>query len=221
MLQNDMGAMTSSIDKAFEAGDEESLCALLCLSVSRDDLLEISKKIIATGIDVNEVDSEDYYIETTALTQATLHASPDSTDLLLQAGANPHHYQVPYGFMITAAMGRRQWSTLSSDSLRSRQRTVDVLLSHGVDINAPGEEDEGPGYIPLHGAALVGDAVLLDFVLLRGADPNQINGLGQTALDLIYTRDFDASLTGSFPREVIVSKLVDAGAFPWSNSSRR
>ena len=54
-----------------------------------------------------------------------------------------------------------------------------VLLMHGADINAPGEDDD----TPLHRAVASEKVEIVTFLLLKGGDPDLKNSFGWSARD--------------------------------------
>ena len=84
------------------------------------------------------MNEHDYNEETNALTEAAFHCNPEATELLLLAGANTDYWHEAHGSALNAVLHRGNWSTCSMEALELRKRTVDVLLSHGFDIDAPG-----------------------------------------------------------------------------------
>jgi ankyrin repeat protein len=94
-------------------------------------------------------------------------------------------------------------SPLHKVAIWGDREAAEVLLAHGADLNAAGED----GDTPLHRAVAGGHAEMVKFLLIRGADPNLTNRYGSSALK-------DAEDTGK--PDVI-------GAMRWSirRSSRR
>jgi ankyrin repeat protein len=67
--------------------------------------------------------------------------------------------------------------------LAERATTVETakfLVEHGEDVNRAGEF----GWAPIHAAAYQGLNDLIEYLVSAGADPDQMDGFGQTALSI-------------------------------------
>ncbi len=58
--------------------------------------------------------------------------------------------------------------------------TAKFLVEHGEDVNGAGQF----GWAPLHAASYQGLNDVIDYLVSAGADPNQMDGFGQTALSI-------------------------------------
>lgn len=65
-------------------------------------------------------------------------------------------------------------------TLRDQAEAIDLLVSHGADVNAKA----GDGGAPLHAAAFLGNDKALAKLVEHGANVNAPNGSGQSPLDL-------------------------------------
>lgn len=125
----------------------------------------------------------------TSLVIASKGGHMNVVKLLLQYGA-----QVDSSFEAgggeTALGAACMWGHLS---------VVKILIGHGAKINSPAWGI----HPPLHAAAIVGDAITVDFLLMKGADVNARDCYGRTACH-------EAALSHRSGDMDIVKYLVDA-----------
>jgi ankyrin repeat protein len=111
--------------------------------------------------------------------------------LLLEAGADPKR-TMPNGttaLMLAAGLGWRNGSPLAPSydqgSEAEAVQTLELLLEHGLDINAANADGE----TALHGAiGGRGSQVIVGFLLEHGADPLAANKREQTPLSIAESR---------------------------------
>ena len=97
--------------------------------------------------------------------------------------------------------------------------TVKLLVSLGSDVNAVGHF----GWTPLHLAAYHGRNTIIEHLIKDGANPNVMDGFGQTPLSISYAivtegiGDAYAQTPRSFRRET-ADLLLASGATPLAQS---
>jgi len=103
------------------------------------------------------------------LTYAIYHAPLELVRRLLDEGADPN-WPADDGFPpLIAALSCAQEAPGATPRGDVHQ-LVELLLDHGASTAQRGVND----YTPLHWAAMIGDALMVDLLLARGADPNAI-----------------------------------------------
>jgi ankyrin repeat protein len=103
------------------------------------------------------------------LTYAIYHGPLELVARLLRAGADPN-WPADDGFPpLIAALSCAQEAP-GATPRDDVHELVELLLDHGASTAQRGVND----YTPLHWAAMIGDAALVDLLLARGADPNAI-----------------------------------------------
>jgi len=120
-------------------------------------------------------------IETSLRQDARRRASPGATsdlvetvrqddlaglERLLTGGADPNTIDAEFGV-----------PTLTWAAMYGNVPAAKLLLDHGAQVNGADKD----GYGPLHGAAFLGHAEMLDLLLQRGADPGLRSKRGETA----------------------------------------
>jgi ankyrin repeat protein len=132
-----------------------------------------------------------------ALHAAAAHADADRLGALLAHGANPARPG-------TAGRQPLHWLCLNAapaqEDEESPARTARTLLACGVPVDARDEE----GASPLHYAISAGSEPLVDLLLQHGADPDQPDAPGRTAL----LRLLDPDAPGVRRTEPLVQPLV-------------
>ena len=89
-----------------------------------------------------------------------------SLERLLTGGADPNTIDAEFSV-----------PTLTWAAMYGNVPTAKLLLDHGAQVNGADKD----GYGPLHGAAFLGHAEMLDLLLQRGADPGLRSKRGETA----------------------------------------
>jgi len=89
-----------------------------------------------------------------------------SLERLLTGGADPNTIDAEFGV-----------PTLTWAAMYGNVPAAKLLLDHGAQVNGADKD----GYGPLHGAAFLGHAEMLDLLLQRGADPGLRSKRGETA----------------------------------------
>ena len=122
-------------------------------------------------------------IETSLRQDARRRASPGATsdlvetvrqddlaglERLLTGGADPNTIDAEFGV-----------PTLTWAAMYGNVPAAKLLLDHGAQVNGTDKD----GYGPLHGAAFLGHAEMLDLLLQRGADPGLRSKRGETPRD--------------------------------------
>lgn len=141
---------------------------------------EAVRYFIQQGADVNGISPR----KTTMLFEAVDENDLQITKLLLEAGANPNT-PVPH-------KGPPLFQAISKEN----PQLVKLLLDHGADIHASGEIQAGPieaaVNLPKSKKALEVVALLIQ----RGADINQLDSYGNTALDVALSKQAALSRQG-------------------------
>jgi ankyrin repeat protein len=75
-------------------------------------------------------------------------------------------------------------------ALAGNRQVANLLLRHGADVNARGDQ----GMTPLHCAALNGNLEMAELLLKRGADPTLKDDAGDTALQMASRNNDPVSL---------------------------
>jgi ankyrin repeat protein len=159
---------------------------------SAADNLEITKLLIAEGVDVN--------LMTTSNLWAPLHLavyweSPQVATYLLEKNADPNN---------TTYSGK---TPLHIAATRMYEDIVSILLSHGSDVNAR----DSLGQTPLHLASEGSSVNLLQLLLKNGADLTSKTDSGQTCLT------FAASAVPEV-LEYLINLRDDKGSTIWDYS---
>ena len=129
--------------------------------------LEIMQYLIRKGADVNLA-----YDERTMLHTAAYLGSVQMLRLLIDNGANVNSK----GFRNSSALHEAVGFITSDDNPDKSLEIVEILLSHGVDIDTKDEDN----YTALH---LVGNLRIAEFLINRGADINAKSKGGDRPLD--------------------------------------
>jgi ankyrin repeat protein len=182
----DMMAITAFLDSGINmnAPDEVDGRTVLISAAARGDL-EVVKRLIGRGADVNIKDNKGY----TALSHSIEARYDEVSDVLL------NHPQLDPN-----ARGLNGTTTLASYVWRDRSDVVDQLLERGADVNA----QDNDGDAPLHGAAQNGNVGIIDMLIDNGADVNLKNKQGGTPL----------MWAAVFGHEDAARRLIERGADP-------
>lgn len=103
----------------------------------------------------------------TSLVIAAMGGDYNIRKLLLQYGVQVSSTRKPGG----------RYTALGDACWRGHLSVMKILIGHGAKINSPAWGT----HPPLHAAAFVGDAITVDFLLMKGADVNARDCLGNTA----------------------------------------
>jgi ankyrin repeat protein len=106
----------------------------------------------------------------TALHLAAYFGQLEVARLLLGRGADPN----------AVALNESRVTPLHSAVAAKHRDTASLLLALGASPNSV----QHGGWTPLHAAARDGDEVIVDMLLLRGADATRKSDYGKTAIDL-------------------------------------
>jgi ankyrin repeat protein len=106
------------------------------------------------------------------LVYAIYHSPLEFVRALLEAGADPNRSDGD-GFPPLIAALTCRVPAPGAANRNDVPAVVELLLEHGADIGQRGFND----YAPLHVAAGHGDLPMVELLLRRGADPNQITGI--------------------------------------------
>jgi uncharacterized protein len=150
------------IDAAFKAGD------VIALRADLDDDDAFPNVVVAPAIGA-------------CLTYAIYHSPVSFIAELLDLGADPNR-PADDGFPPLIAALSCATSAPGSAARDDVHEIVELLLAHGADVQQRGVND----YTPLHWAAGDGDLAMVDRLLERGADPNEITRIDdmETPLDV-------------------------------------
>lgn len=152
-----------------------------------------------------------------ALHEAIRQAHVPAVRLLLQGRADPN---VRCLCLERGCEYPLQLAVTCTSFLRSADRcqAVALLLSAGAALNP--KRGDAEGNAPLHDTVRRGDTNVTHLLLRHGADPNALNGFGETPLHIALRPvggcDF---LTGSACRPM-VEMLLEAGACPLGPDGR-
>ena len=177
---------TNNFFEAAEAGDLSRLRELIAQGVpvdARNDrgwtALMVSAKssrrdavsfLIEKGADVNARSTR--AAGNTVLCFAAEGNQPDIVKTLLEHGAD-----------INARSGRGPASALDYAAWNGKREAAEILIAHGAAIAEPGLTDQyGVAYTPLMGAACANHPELVALLLASGANLEQRNNHGATAL---------------------------------------
>lgn len=157
--------------------------------------IHILRLLLANGADPNKLDTKGC----TALNQAAIYGRTDILTTLLARGAIPG--MCPMTLVAAAGHGYL--------------KIVDLLLTHGANLNAPDES----GTRALHQAVVNGHTDVVNTLLANGADPNAPDGNGISALhqaaDKGHTDVVNALLTNGARPSMSADALVAAASCGW------
>ncbi|MEE1655036.1 ankyrin repeat domain-containing protein [Microvirga sp. CF3062] len=171
--------LSLAFHKAIEAGDLKAIKTVL------GDTPTFPNGPLPCDIFIHEEYCLDY---------AIYHGIISLVKELLELGADPN-YPSSDGFpSLFAAMGSGK---------EDRHERLKLLLDHGADIQQRGVND----YTPLHQAACMDDAVAIEILLQRGADPN-----ARTRIDHCATPLEEAEYFGHRQGAEALRKLVGLGS---------
>ncbi len=143
----------------------------------------------------------------------------DTVKALLEAGADP---LIPTVENVTALMMSAGGGTgLNSSDAETAEEiaTFELLLSLGADVNTVGHF----GWTSLHLAAYHGRNTVIDLLIKNGANPNVMDGFGQTPLSISHAivtegmGDAYSQTPRQFRRET-ANLLLSSGATPLEQS---
>jgi uncharacterized protein len=182
-----LGLVAASVLAVLVTAGVSSEALASIANAARDGDIDAVKKQLATGTDVNAVETDG----STALLWAAYQSSPEIVKLLLDAGADPNvanHFGVTpllqaarYGDAATLAVllkggadiarAEREGETVLMAAARAGGvPAVKLLLEHGADVNAT---ESLADQTALMWAAAEGHLDVVDALLAAGADPNR------------------------------------------------
>jgi ankyrin repeat protein len=133
---------------------------------------DIAKFLIIHGADIHSVDT----LTNTPLHKAAKSGQAAMVKLLVDAGADVH--------AVNQGNDTALHLTVQADN---GMQAAQILLAHGADVDAKGS---GSMKTPLHFAAFYGKDKMVRMLLNHGANPNIVNGFGETPLsDAAHSRD--------------------------------
>jgi len=196
---------------------------------NKDRIVEVVKLLLAHGANPNYrlKNEKSKTINDVSLTGATpllLAAEVNNTGavraLLDKGGDLRITTEQGTSAMVMAAGGGTDIQRMRLPEERSAAlETVKLLAEHGVDVNAPGQY----GWTALHAAAYQGLTDVIEYLVSKGADVNQMDVFGQTPLSIslaVLTQDIGARrpLIPRRYRKDVAELLLKLGATPLNKS---
>ena len=196
---------------------------------NKDKVLAIVKSLVAHGVNVNlrlkqpkAITANDVSLD--GATAVLLAAEVNNTEVvkvLLDAGADPR-ITTEQGMtpMIMAAGGGTdiQRERVPEEQAKAIE-TVKLLAEHGVDITAAGQY----GWTALHAASYQGLKDVIQYLVSKGADINEMDSFGQTPLSIalaVLVQDIGArrlQIPRRYRRDV-AELMLKLGATPLDKS---
>jgi len=140
---------------------------------------------------------------------------------LLEAGADPRipTEQGTTAVAMAAGAGTDIQRMRSPEERAMALNTVKLLVEHGVDVNTPGQY----GWTALHAAAYQGLTDVIEYLVSKGANVNEMDVFGQTPLSIslaVLTQDIGARrpLIPRRYRKEVAELLLKLGATPLDKS---
>jgi ankyrin repeat protein len=195
--------------------------------VPRQNMIELTKALLARGVDVNARLKRDTagnltfsIAGGTPLLIATQSLDLPFVRLLLDHGADPSiaTTEGTTTLMVAAGLGVRTDRT--AEETRRGLEVAKVLVERGVDVNAVGEYK----WTALHGAAYAGSDTIAEFLLQHGADIEANDEWLETPLAIaqghtsVLLDDFNKKTQGPHPG--VEAVLLKWGARPWVPPTR-
>ena len=138
---------------------------------ARDGNLEIVKKHIINGVDINAKDNEG----DAPLHTAVAMGEEEIVKYLITNGASLN---------IKDNIGR---TSLHWAAFGGSKEITELLIAKGADVNAKTFNKTGiSGVIPLHYAAYKGHKEIAELLIAKGADVNAKDDTGETPLDVTF-----------------------------------
>ena len=119
----------------------------------------------------------------------------------------------------SAGAGTSVQNARSLEERATAVETAKLLVEHGVDVNTAGQY----GWTALHGAAYQGLTDLIEFLVGKGANINEMDAFGQTPLSIslaVLTQDIGArrpQIPRRYRKEV-AEVILKLGATPLNKS---
>jgi hypothetical protein len=135
--------------------------------------IDILRGLLDAGYPIDAADNHGY----TAVILAAYDGQPAALDFLLSAGAN-------------ACLGDRHGNTALMGTLFKGEPAISRRL---VETHCPIDQTNGAGETALDFAALFGRIDLIPVLVRHGADPNHVDGRGQSLLQIALTHDNGAT----------------------------
>ena len=196
----------------------------------KDDIVKIVKALLAHGANPNHqlklarnvgTNNEVSLQGATALVLAAEVNNLEAIKALLEAGADPRipTEQGTTALMMAAGGGTDEQRPRSPEERAMAIETAKLLVEHGVDVNAAGQY----GWTALHGAAYQGLTDLIEFLVSKGANINEMDAFGQTPLSIslaILVQDIGArrpQIPRRYRKEV-AEVILKLGATPLNKS---
>jgi uncharacterized protein len=146
--------------------------------------IDILRALLDAGYPIDAADSHGY----TAVILAAYDGQPAALDFLLSAGAN-------------ACLGDRHGNTALMGTLFKGESAI---ARHLIEAHCPIDQMNGAGETALGFATLFNRIDLIPVLIKHGADPNHVDGRGQSLLQLALAHDnvkaADALRQASAPR---------------------
>lgn len=174
---------------AGQAFPDDARMAELAFAVARGDTDEVSR--LAPGTDLDAQGDK----RVTLLQWAILAGNHAGFEALLDAGADPH------------AMGIDGESSVHTAAFATDPAFLDTLIARGADLGIAAADG---GHGPLVTALMAGNDNHMVTLLRAGADPDQQDEMGDTALHV----------AGQAGISTLALVLLDAGANPDLRNSR-
>ena len=131
--------------------------------------IDILRALLDAGYPIDAADSHGY----TAVTLAAYDGEPAALDFLLSAGAN-------------ACLGDRHGNTALMGTLFKGESAI---ARHLIEAHCPIDQMNGAGETALGFATLFNRIDLIPVLVKHGADPNHVDGRGQSLLQLALAHD--------------------------------
>jgi ankyrin repeat protein len=131
--------------------------------------IDILRALFDAGYPIDAADTHGY----TAVILAAYHGQPAALDFLLSAGAN-------------ACLGDRHGNTALMGTLFKGDSAI---ARHLIEAHCPIDQMNGAGETALGFATLFNRIDLIPVLIKHGADPNHVDGRGQSLLQLALAHD--------------------------------
>jgi serine/threonine-protein phosphatase 6 regulatory ankyrin repeat subunit A len=157
-------------DPYFTRADGTNALFAAVLNAVKTQSIPIMRLLLDYGLDVNSRDSRQRTPLLYALSQSSVNFRFQSSEALLQFGAD------------LFAQDEEGGSALHYAAQKTNAVLIEWLCEHGADVNLSDNNDQTPIFWAFQRNLLPDKAASVKKLLDLGADPNCVNALGQTPL---------------------------------------